>query len=445
MTLRLRLTLVATVVVAVVLGGASLTVYYVMRHELFKQVDSQLLQHAYQLQEHPDAGFRGFDPESTDVVAIVAPSGAVAAGAAGLPVDKAIKQSASGRDVSITTRTVVIDGYHVREVVAPLLPPFTGAAVVARPVDNVIHDLHRLRLILILVTIGGIVAAALGSALVSGTTLAPVRRLTAAAERIARTRDPSERVPESGRDELSRLGASFNTMLAALEDALETQRRFVADASHELRTPLTSMQTNLDVLRRHEELRPEQRERLLDDLQRESHEMRNLIGGLLELARGDDPGLAREPVRLDELVEDTVDRARSRFPKLDFEATLEPTTVEGSADRLERAVWNLLENAGKWSADGQTVEVGLADGELTVRDHGPGIAEADLPLVFDRFYRSSSARSMPGSGLGLAIVREVAEAHHGTVVAEAAPGGGALMRLRLNGSSNGSGPSVNGS
>ena len=443
MTLRFRLTLVATAVVAVVLGAASLTVYYVMRHELYKQVDSQLLTRTMQLQQDPRSSLRGFDPESTDVFAVIAPNGSVAGGTA-LPIDAAVKSVAAGRALGIYYRTVEIQGYHYREVFAPLQFPFSGAVLVARPTDNVIHDLHRLRVILLLVSLGGIAAAAILAAIVSRTTLAPVRRLTAATERIAKTRDPSERVPEKGRDELSRLGASFNTMLAALEDAIETQRRFVADASHELRTPLTSMQTNLDVLRRQELLSPESRKRLLDDLQRESAEMRNLVGGLLELARGDDPRLEREEVQLDELVEDAVDRARSRFPKLTFDAELEPTTVDGNPDRLERAVWNLLENAGKWSEDGQTVEVGLAGGELTVRDHGPGISAEDRPLVFDRFYRSSTARSMPGSGLGLAIVREVAEAHAGTVTAEEAPGGGALIRLRLNGaaSTNGSSPHV---
>jgi len=281
------------------------------------------------------------------------------------------------------------------------------------------------------VTLGGVGVAALAGALVSRATLAPVRRLTAAAERVAKTRDPSERVPETGRGELTRLGSSFNTMLAALEDALATQKQFVADASHELRTPLTSMQTNIEVLKQQERLAPDARGRLFDDLQREAHEMRDLITGLLELARGEDPGLERKPVQLDELVAAVVERARARYPHLTFEEQLEPATIEGVPDRIERAVWNLLENAGKWSEDGSTVEVTLAGGEVRVRDHGPGIAAEERERVFDRFYRAAAARSQPGSGLGLAIVREVAEAHGGSVSAEEAPGGGALLRLRL--------------
>jgi two-component system sensor histidine kinase MprB len=158
--------------------------------------------------------------------------------------------------------------------------------------------------------------------------------------------------------------------------------------------------------------------------------MRELITGLLELARGD-AQLERVPVELDEIVESAVDRARARFPNVHFNAHIEPTRVDGIGERLERAVWNLLENAGKWTQPGSSVEVTLSGRELRVRDHGPGIAAEDREHVFDRFYRAPAARSLPGSGLGLAIVREVAEAHGGTVSAENAPGGGALLRLRL--------------
>jgi two-component system sensor histidine kinase MprB len=190
------------------------------------------------------------------------------------------------------------------------------------------------------------------------------------------------------------------------------------------------MQTNIEVLRQQERLDPEQRARLFADLEREAHEMRDLITGLLELARGD-ANLERRPVQLDELVESAVDRARARFPNVGWDEQLEPTRIEGVPERLERAVWNLLENAGKWTNGGGPVEVRLADGELVVRDHGPGIAPEERERVFDRFYRAPTARSLPGSGLGLAIVREVAEAHGGNVTAEDAPGGGALLRLRL--------------
>ncbi len=222
-------------------------------------------------------------------------------------------------------------------------------------------------------------------------------------------------------------------MLASLEESLETQRRFVADASHELRTPLTSLQTNIDVLRGDIALEPEQRRRLLDDLHRESQEMRGLIAGLLELAQ-DGAQAEKEEFQLDEVVEDVVETGPHAVSRgLVADRRLEPTVVDGYRDRMERAVWNLLENAGKWSGEGGSVEVSLAGGELQVRDHGPGFADEDRPLVFDRFYRSAAARSMPGAGLGLAIVREVAEAHGGTVEAENARDGGALVRLSLNG------------
>jgi two-component system sensor histidine kinase MprB len=423
MSLRVRLALVAATVVAVVVAAASTTTYFVMRHELYSQVDSELAQHA----QDPRAVFHGPSPFGGDYVSLINPGGGLAAGLR-IPIDTTVRRVAAGNRGPFY-RNATVEGYHVREVVVPLQGG--GAVVVSRVVSYIDHDLGRLRLILILVSLGGIAVAALAGALVSRATLAPVRRLTAAAERITETRDPSERVPEGGRGELSRLGTSFNTMLAALEEAIETQRRFVADASHELRTPLTSLQTNIEVLKQQERLDPDARQRLFDDLQREAHEMRDLIGGLLELARGDDPGLAQTTFRFDDLVESVVERARARFPDLTFDTDLEPTTLTGASERLERAVWNLLENAGKWSTPGSSVEVSLSGDELRVRDHGPGIAPEDREHVFDRFYRSAAARSLPGSGLGLAIVREVAEAHGGTVVAEEAPDGGAILRLRL--------------
>lgn len=436
MTLRARLTLVAAGVVAVVVVLASTATYFLMRHELYSQVDTQLTDHAH----NPQTNYEGFNPFQQDFVAIVLPDGNRTPGSVGLPIDAQIKAVARGQErgffrnttlhglVPSTGRKFVL---HARERVLPI--DTGGAVVVARDIGYIGHDLGRLRFVLILVSLGGIAVAGATAWLLANATLAPVRRLTAAAERIAKTGEPSERVPEGGHDELATLGHAFNTMLGSLEESLETQRRFVADASHELRTPLTSLQTNIDVLRGDVELQPEQRRQLLDDLHRESQEMRALIAGLLELARGG-AQVQKEEFQFDELVEAGLERARTRFPTVTWEAgNLEPTVVDGYRDRMERAVWNLLENAGKWSGEGDSVEVSLLGGELQVRDHGPGFADEDRPLVFDRFYRSAAARSMPGAGLGLAIVREVAEAHGGTVEAENATDGGAVVRISLNG------------
>jgi two-component system sensor histidine kinase MprB len=436
-TLRTRLTLVATGVVAVVVVLASATTYFVMRHELQSQLDGSLRDVGRTVQA--DYGNLGGPYDyGGSFVEVVDRAGNVQHTTLGgpLPIDSRIRAVARGSARGFY-RDITFRGVSLRQYVAPVadnpLRIVDEAVIVVRSLQEMNRALERLRLILILVSLGGIAVAAAAGALVSGATLAPVRRLTAAAERIAETGEPSERVPEGERDELARLGTSFNTMLASLEESLERQRRFVADASHELRTPLTSLQTNIDVLRGDLELAPEQRRRLLDDLHRESQEMRALIGGLLELARGG-AQVEKAEFQFDEVVEDAVDRARTRFPEVAWETDgLEPTVVDGYRDRMERAVWNLLENAGKWSGDGGSVEVSLAGGELRVRDHGPGFADEDRPLVFDRFYRSAAARSMPGAGLGLAIVREVAEAHGGTVEAENARGGGAVVRLSLDG------------
>jgi two-component system sensor histidine kinase MprB len=438
-TLRARLTLVATGVVAVVVVLASATTYFVMRHELQAQLDGSLRSEARVIQDNPGSSLRPGEEFGGNLVNVIDTAGNEVNGSAGLHlvVDSQVLAVANGhrpgfyRDITLTVQSTGI-AYRMRELVAPLRPPF-GAVLVVRNMAEMDRALDRLRLILVLVSLGAVAVAAGAGAVVSSATLAPVRRLTAAAARIAETGEPSERVPEGDRDELARLGASFNTMLASLEESLETQRRFVADASHELRTPLTSLQTNIDVLRGDVELPPDQRRRLLDDLHRESQEMRALIAGLLELARGG-AQVDKAEFQFDELVEASLERARARFPEVSWQSDgLEPTIVDGYRDRMERAVWNLLENAGKWSGDGSAVEVSLSGGELRVRDHGPGFAEEDRPLVFDRFYRSAAARAMPGAGLGLAIVREVAEAHGGTVVAENAGDGGALVRLSLDG------------
>ncbi len=305
------------------------------------------------------------------------------------------------------------------------------ALQIARPLDEVDAALDRIRVLLFLIAAVGIALAAALGLVVAKAVLAPVQRLTRTAEEVSETRDLSRRIDASGTDELSRLAATFNTMLGALEDSARAQRQLVSDASHELRTPLTSLRTNIEVLARDQAMPAADREALLRDVTEQLTEMTALIAELVELARGDQAPAEPEDVRLDLVAADAIERTRRNRPGVSFKPELEESLIRGVPATVERAVSNLLDNAAKWSPPGGEVEVTVRDGELTVRDHGPGIDEADLPFVFDRFYRAPSARGMPGSGLGLAIVRQVAEAHGGTVVADRADGGGTLMRLSL--------------
>jgi two-component system sensor histidine kinase MprB len=313
----------------------------------------------------------------------------------------------------------------------PITPGW--ALQILRSLDEVDSTLDRLRTFLVLITLAGIgLAAALGL-LVSRAAIAPVARLTKATERVTETGDLSERIEAGGQDELSRLAGSFNAMLGALEESTKAQRQLVADASHELRTPLTSLRTNFEVLMSDRQLDPDERRRLLDDVVEQIGEMTTLIAELIELARGDQLPTRPQDVRLDLVAQEAVERVRRDRPGITFNTDLRESVVRGVPSSLERAIGNVLDNAAKWSPPGGEVDVDVDDGTVTVRDRGPGIDDADLPHVFDRFYRSQAARTMPGSGLGLAIVRQVAEAHGGDVIAERAEGGGTRITLRLDG------------
>jgi two-component system sensor histidine kinase MprB len=210
---------------------------------------------------------------------------------------------------------------------------------------------------------------------------------------------------------------------------VQSQRNLVADASHELRTPIASIRANLQLLRDESRLSDEDRAALREDMIEELDELTGLVGDVVELARGSRPSGPAGDVRLDEIVQSAIERTRRRAPELTVEATVEPTLVSGEADRIARAVNNVLDNARKWSPPGGVIEVTLRDGAVSVRDHGPGFHDEDLPFVFDRFHRAKDARSKPGSGLGLAIVRQAAEAHGGSAQAANAGGGGAVVTV----------------
>jgi two-component system sensor histidine kinase MprB len=228
----------------------------------------------------------------------------------------------------------------------------------------------------------------------------------------------------------ARVAGRFAALLERVEAAQAAQRALVADASHELRTPVTALRTNAELLR--EDPGGDHRA-VLDDVVEQTEELAALVTDLIELARGDEPADELQDVRLDALVGESLERARRHAPGVAFAVSLEPVAVDGVPERLGRAVNNLLDNAAKFSPDGGTVEVMMRGGELTVRDHGPGVPEAELPHIFDRFYRGAGAREHAGSGLGLAIVRQVAERHGGRVRASAAPSGGLSVTLTLPG------------
>jgi two-component system, OmpR family, sensor histidine kinase MprB len=436
---RARLAIVAATAVGLAVVLASGLIFVVVRDQLRSQSDATLRQradelaHAAHIEQGPAGPYLDVPPEFGSLyVQLLNQDGSVVRtfGERGsLPITGRMKAAAQGRGDRFFSDARVA-GKQVRV----LTIPGPGAALqVARDLSEVNRTLHRIGILLILIAAGGIaVAAGLGLA-VSRAALAPVRRLTGATERVTETGDLSERIDATGQDELSRLAGSFNTMLAALEESSRAQRQLVGDASHELRTPLTSLRTNIEVLAQERTLPPEERERLLADVVEQLGEMTTLIAELIELARGEQQPAEPEDVRLDLVTAGAVERARRNRPNVTFTTDLEETLVHGVPDTLERAVANLLDNAAKWSPAGGVVEVRVRDGQVTVRDHGPGIDEEDLPYVFDRFYRASSARGLPGSGLGLAIVKQVAEAHGGQIVAERAEGGGTVMRLRLNG------------
>lgn len=296
-----------------------------------------------------------------------------------------------------------------------------------RDVDNALSWIRRLFIAISAVAIG---ATALLAFLVARALLRPIERLTADAERIAETRDPSIPVAEGRSDEVGRLARTFNAMLRALGESLSAQRQLVADASHELRTPLTTARTEIETIRLHPDGDPETRNAGLDAAIEELTEMSRLVDELVALARGDLQQSPKEPVRLDRIAAGVVETARRRTGR-EIVTHLDATVVDGAEDDLARAIANLIDNAMKWSDEEDPVEVTVADGTCSVRDHGSGVAPADLPRIFDRFYRAPDARRLPGSGLGLAIVRQVAEAHGGSVQAAPADGGGTVFRITL--------------
>jgi two-component system, OmpR family, sensor histidine kinase MprB len=429
MSFRVKLMLLTATAIAVTVACASFAVWQVAKHQLFNQVDRQLQTQAVEaVSSHGPGG-----PFGAPVpYMLIDPNGNVVRQniSAMVTIDSGMKRVAAGKKTEYYVDRKVSGQHgplHVRIYAEGLRGG--GAVVTAVDLSPTDRALHKIGFWAVLIGGFGVALAAALAAFVAAAALRPIRRLTAAADNVAATGSLTERVEVSGHDELGRLATQFNAMLAALESSVGAQRRLVADASHELRTPLTSVRTNVDLLR--EGKLPEDEARhALEESSVELDALTRLVSDLVELARGEERKLRLEEVQLDDLVAATVERAQARAPQVTFVTALSPTQVTADPVLLERAVSNLLDNAVKYSPDGAPIEVSVRGGEVIVADHGPGIAEEDLPRVFDRFYRAATARSKPGAGLGLAIVREAAEAHGGRAIAENSPSG-ARFRLVL--------------
>jgi two-component system sensor histidine kinase MprB len=442
MSLALRVAVLTTAAVAMTLGMVSAVVFVTVRAEFTSSLDDSMIRRA-------NAAVSGGitqtlqAPQSTEALAYIGiqpffvKSGelftrdAVGPEYAKLKSYRELEVSIGERPFS--ARTVTIRGVPHRVVAVPAGDG--RALVLVQSMESNRDALERLKIILLLASTAGVVLAGIAGWAVATNGLRPVRRLTEATEHVARTTDLTP-IEVRGSDELARLTTSFNSMLVALDASQERQRQLVADAGHELRTPLTSLRTNIELIGQaadnaERSLSDEQRHEIMDDVRAQLEELTNLVGDLVELAR-DEP-MSRDPAPLDfaDVVNQAVYRVRLRAQDVRIDVDLSPWMVIGEPQLLERAVTNLLDNAAKWSPPDGEIRVRLVDGVLTVADDGAGINEQDLPHIFDRFYRSSEARTLPGSGLGLSIVKRAAERHGGTVEVASTPGGGTTFTLRL--------------
>lgn len=445
MSFRTRLVAVAAAAVGLSVALASAAGYIAVRRTLVREVDNQLSRQADLVQSRP---FRPQIPSLATVAGPLRRSGLslvtfqviTSSGSVVVPTSPTLPVTAVDRQVAARKRGETFRsigsagaGNHAR-----LLTFSVGAdyaVQLARPLADTDRTLAHLSLILFGVALAGVGLALVLGYLVGRTSIKPVERLTEAVERVATTGQLDERIEVNGDDELSRLATGFNQMLAALDQSRRQQAQLVADAGHELRTPLTSLRTNIEVLLRGHSLPDADRSALFGDITAQLEELTTLVGDLVELALDEEQRPEPQDVRLDLVVEDAVERARRRAPAVQFEVAVEPAVVLSRPALLERAVLNVLDNTVKWSPSDSVVEVSLArhggTWHLEIRDHGPGITAEDLPHVFDRFYRSAGARSLPGSGLGLAIVRQVVEASGGSVRAFAPSDGGTTVRIAL--------------
>jgi two-component system sensor histidine kinase MprB len=432
MTIGRRVIFATSAALVTVVVLLSVFAYQLVKRELYSRVDVTLRTRVTELSPTAVAGrqeFRSVIAAPGELVQLLTASGTSIRPPYQVTV---LPNGAPERSIAAgsgsAAQTIDVGGRRMRLVTSHI---GSGEALqIARPLADDDATLRRLRYGFLIVAVCALVLSILIGSWVAEKALSPVRRLTRAAEDVARTRDLSVRLDANGDDEIARLGAAFNEMLEALDRSLTAQRRLVADASHEFRTPLTSIRANAELLERGR-VRENDQNAVARAVVDQVDELDGLVTDLIELALDGEAAARFEDVRLDELVGVEVERMGRLAGGVRLELTSEPSSVRGDPERLGRAIANVLGNALKWSPEGGSVDVRVSRGAVVVRDHGPGIDEADLPLVFERFYRAPTARGTPGSGLGLAIVRHVVEAHGGSAEVGNAAGGGAVLTLRL--------------
>ncbi len=436
MTLRNRVSVAAAVGVLIVVAAVSSVLYFSYAASLHSRVDAALVDAAQQANSiarsikqsganggpTPDVG----KPVTVGSVQVQLFPGPVAAGQPTRfgPLDS--------RDVGVAEHAQLAyfasarDGGQQFRVYTAALPIASGGGLVrtsrAANADNGALRDAALLLAALAVAAAGLTYGA--ARLTAGRILRPIAELTAAAEHVTQTRDLTARLDFAGtNDEVGRLGSSFDTMLAALDESVTAQRQLVADASHELRTPLTSLTTNLDLLEDGAGLADPQAPGLVRAAREQAGELDQLITDLLDLARYHESAPHRETVRLDLLTSEAVHRVRQRAPHAPIAADLQPCLVHVDPAGVDHAICNLIDNAIKWNPPDGAVHVVVADAHVSVTDHGPGIPDEDLPHIFERFYRAPAARGQPGAGLGLAIVARIAQANDATADVRTGPDG----------------------
>jgi two-component system, OmpR family, sensor kinase len=441
LSLRARLVLGVVLLAALGLVAADVATYDSLRPFLVHQVDARL-----------EAGHRGVEgggppPEGIDWAGVGQPGGQVAGRCLVdecspplLPATVHLSEHANAdheRTSYFTTSSRNHEeDYRVRASIEPQNP---GVVLfVATSLSGVQSTLHRLLLIELIATLA-VLAAIVGLGLwVVQLGLRPLREIEVTAAAIT-AGDLSRRVEDTDeRTEVGRVGSALNTMLDRIEASDRRLRRFIADASHELRTPLAAVRAYAELFERGASTRPEDLERSMSGITRESERMSLLVDDLLLLARLDEGRpLERKPVDLAQVVGEAVDAARVVEPERPIELSVEPVTVTGDEARLRQVLDNLFANARSHTPAGTPVSVDLerVDGhaKLSVADHGPGLTEEQAARAFERFYRAdtSRARASGGVGLGLSIVAAVTEAHGGTAEAKPTPGGGATFVVTL--------------